>query len=154
MAQKFDAAVERMVLLEEEPLNLRTFELILIDLGTRATKRIDFDRTQTSVSEILGGDDFVENAERIALRTQLIPKPLDPASMTSTAPKLLQFFAVDPNQNALVERRNAALIVERADEGDEDGTPLFLLNSDEVWELAHGGGFTCEIAVDAPASAA
>lgn len=153
MAQKYEAATERMVLLDEEPLNLRTFELILVDTGTRATKRLDFDRAHTSISDILGGDDFAENSERVALRTQLIPKPLDPASATSTAPKLLQFFATDPNQNSLVERGNVGLIVERTDDGDEAGTPLFLLNSDEVWELAHGGGFPCEIAVDAPSAA-
>lgn len=152
MAQKYDAATDRMVLMEDEPLNLRRFELILIDTTLLAAKRVDFDRTQTTISEILGGDDYVENAERVALRTQLIPKPLDPASMTSTAPKLLQFFAVDPNQGGLVERRKSGLIVERGIDDGED-TPLFLLNSDEVWGIAHGDGFTTEIAVDEPVAA-
>lgn len=152
MAQKYDAARDRMVLLEEEPLNLRRFELVLIDTALLAKKRVDFDRTQTNISDILGGDDYVENAERVALRTQLIPKPLDPASATSTAPKLLQFFAVDANNTSLVERRMSGLIVERnVDTGDD--TPLFLLNVDEVWGIAHGDGFTTEISVDQPVAA-
>jgi hypothetical protein len=152
MAQKYDTAIDRMVLFDEEPLNLRRFELLLIDTNLLATKRVDFDREQDSVSEILGGDDFLNNVTRVALRTQLIPKPLDPASATSTAPKLLQFFAVDANNNTLTERRMAGLIVERdIDTGDD--TPLFLLNSDEVWGIAHGDGFATEIAVDQPVAA-
>lgn len=153
MAQKYDAAVDRMVLLEEEPMNLRKFELVLIDTGLLAAKRVDFDRVDTDIAEILGGQDFVDNATRVALRTQVIAKPLDPASATGTAPKLLQFFAVDANNNSLTERRMSGLIVERLDEGSADNVPLFLLNSDEVWEIAHGGGFTTEVQVDQPATA-
>ena len=142
MARTFNSATERKVLFEDEPLNLRVFFLILIDTALLASKRINFDREMANVADIVGGEDFAANAERVALRTQLIPKPLDPASSTSTAPKLLQFFAIDPNRNALVERRMSGLIVEVV---DEEEVPLFLLDSDEVWNIAHGDGFPTEV---------
>lgn len=148
MAQVYDSATDRMVLLENEPLNLRTFELVLIDANQLATKRVTFDGTHTALSDVVGGEDFAENATRVALRTQLIPKPLDPTSSTSTAPKILQFFAQDPNNNTLVERRNSGLILERVGEGDAlEDTLLYLLNPDEVNNLAHGDGFAAEVQV-------
>lgn len=155
MAQTYDSAVDRKVLLEDEPLNLRVFALILIDTALLASKRVDFDRSKDAVDDILG-EEFALAAERVALRTQLIPKPLDPASSTSTAPKLVQFFAVDPNRNALVERRMSGLIVENVGEAEStEETPLFLLNADEVWGIAHGDGFATEFKIEEePAAAA
>jgi hypothetical protein len=144
MAQTYDSAADRKVLLDAEPLHLRTFVLILIDANLLATKRLDFDRAHDNVSDIVGGDDFAENAERVALRTQLIKRPMDPVA--SSMPKILQFFAQDPNRNSLVERRLMGLIVENVGEGDSvDEVPLFLLNQDEVWSIAHGDGFATEV---------
>lgn len=152
MAQKYKSADDRMVLLENEPLNLRLFTLILIDTTLLATKRVTFDYEQNSVSDIVGGDDFSENAERVAMRTQLIKRPMDPVA--SSMPKILQFFAKDPNRNSLVERRMSALLVENVGEEDAvEEVPLFLLNSDEVWNIAHGDGFATEVVEEAVAAA-
>lgn len=152
MAQKYASANDRMVLLENEPLNLRLFTLILIDTNLLATKRVNFDQEQTAISEILGGDDFSENAERVAMRTQLIKRPMDPVA--SSMPKILQFFAQDPNRNSLVERRMSGLLVENVGEEDAvEEVPLFLLNSDEVWNIAHGDGFATEVLEEAAVAA-
>jgi hypothetical protein len=143
MAQTYDTAADRRVLLDNEPLNLRTFELVLVDANMLATKRVDFDRTHETVADVIGGDDFALNAVRIALRTQLIRRPLDPADM---APKILQFFAVDPNNNALVDRRNHGILIEKVGQGEDiEEWLLVLLNPDEVWNIAHGDGFSMEV---------
>lgn len=143
MAQTFDSAADRKVLFDNEPLALRTFNLVLFDPNVQKSRRVDFDRAQDNLEDILGAD-FAESAERVALRTQLIRRPLDP--VVGTGPKILQFFAVNPNIAALVERRMCGVLTENTgEEGESLEVPLFFLNVDEVWNLAHGDGFATEV---------
>lgn len=130
MARAYKSAADRIVLYDNEPLNERQFGLILLD----RPQRIDFDAEHADIASIIGEEE-VEKAERAALRTQVIDNPLQPVNIGT---KILQFFAVNPNQDVLMRDRKAAVLFENVD-GTE--VPLFRLDRDEVWGLAHGEGF-------------
>lgn len=137
MATAYKPARERIVLFEETPITDRIFELVLIDAN-----RTKFNINHTTLEDALDGED-VDKAERVALRTQVIDNPLTPVQIGT---KILQFFAVNPNQDVLVTQRPSAILIENID-GEE--TPLFYLNRDEVWYLAHGEGFATAVVPEA-----
>lgn len=146
MAQAYKAASERVVLFDNEPINERSFELILIN-----PLNVKYDAEHETVEDILDADitDAATKNERIALRTQVIDNPLQPVNIGT---KILQFFAVNPNQDSIArdERRNAAILLEKV-EGED--TPLFYINPDELWSLAHGDGFATSVLTEALAPA-
>lgn len=142
MAQAYQNAAERIVLFENEPMNKREFRLLLLD-----PNRVQFDAEHTDLEAIFGGE--LERTERVALRTQVIDNPGQPVNIGT---KILQFFAVNPNQDSLSNpaRRNGAVLVEVI-EGEE--LPLYHLNPDEVWHIARGGGFNTTVYLEGIAPA-
>lgn len=203
MARGYPALADRAVLFEDEPIGKRTFQLILIE-----PNRVKHDATHETIEDILeadGGEEEDHPRERVALRTQVINYPNQPVNLGN---KIVQLFAVNPNQDALVTRRFGAILTEIVgtaevsekaprktarkaarkstaksdrEEREEEGlhpspaetgsapatpdmiaevqeppsaatgeeTPLAYLNADEVWELAHGGGFAMDFALEA-----
>lgn len=141
MAQAYKNAMEHTVLLNDEPMNDRVFQLILINPNV-----VKFNAKHADVASIFEEDvkDGAQKAERVALRTQVINNPLTPVQIGT---KILQFFAVNPNQDELINGRNAAVLVEIDETGSE--APLFYLNRDEVWNIAHGEGFATTLFLEA-----
>jgi len=128
MAQKYDAANDRITDLDDTPFSERSFGIVLVD-----PRRVTFAKDAKDVEKVVeeAGDELT-HAE---LRVQIINDPTRPISSDAM---ILQFFLVDPNTFPLEKRRFVGVLYE-----DVDGTrtPLFLLNGDEVWHTAHGGGF-------------
>lgn len=138
MGQAYKTAAGRIVLFNDLPINQRNFELVLIE-----PQRVKFDVDAADLETALDTED-VNKAERIALRTQVIPMPNQPVAVGL---KILQFFANNPNHVALQTRRDVGgILIEKVDETD---TPLFYLNPDEVWLLGHGEGFAVAVTQEA-----
>lgn len=140
MATAYNTATDRVVLRDDEPMGDRTFKLILINPNI-----VKFDAEHTDLASVLAEDvaDAEQKAERVALRTQVIKNPNLAVNIGSM---ILQFFAVNPNQDSLVTQSRAGVLVEEIDGAE---TPLFYLNKDEVWSIAHGEGFATALYLEA-----
>lgn len=143
MARSYKTATKRLQEDPSKPFNRRNYQLIMVE-----PKRSRFDEDHATL-KATQEDDANPADDRVALRIQIIKDPTRPIGDS----RLLQFFVQDPNRASLIRtptNARAGIIVEI--EGSKE-IPLFHLNSDEVWEMAHGNGYNAQILTAAvPAS--
>ena len=135
MANKYKVAGKRLKLDAKNPFLDRVFLLVTI-----AALSPEFDESETTMEAVLKHEKN-EKVDEFNLRTQLIQDPTLPLSDS----KILQFFAVDPNRDALRNNRHPGVLFER--DGDKE-IPLFLLNRDEIHAIAIGEGFATQLPAD------
>lgn len=135
MASSYKVATKRLQDDPAKPFNRRNYQLVLIE-PSKASFNADH-ATLKATQE----DDANPESDRAALRIQIIRDPTRPIGNSS----LLQFFVQDPNRKSLIRTPTNALagIIVEIDGAKE--IPLFQLNSDEVWEMAHGNGYNTPI---------
>jgi len=153
MGSVYKAARSQFADEQDNPIRERNFRIVLVD-----PRRVKFDADQESLEDILGEDgDDRENWEIHDLRTQVIS---DPAQSVTVRDRVLQFFAVRPS--ALVGADKAGVIFEapakqeagepekkdKKKGGQQEETPLFFVNKDEMLNIAHGAGFAVPLHVE------
>lgn len=135
MSRSYKAASKKLQEDPGKPFIRRQYDMILVN---PKHSRFDEDHATLKAAQ---EDDANPTDDRVALRIQIIK---DPTRAFGDA-RLLQFYAQDPNRDSLTRTQTNArtgIIVEV--EGSKE-TPLVMLNSDEVWELAHGNGYNAPI---------